>query len=308
MQVGLSYKALAWAGAIKSLDVSILSMFYGLIFFIMEGIFVMRLNVALVCLFFCTPALFAQDDQQGDLLSLVQDRSFAFFDLGLSHDQINLLKNLSIVISTKSAMNNYGDLETLELQICDYLKNLGNCDVDAQAASHIIYSIVSRDVAACGMETGWVTLRAFNPNNLYDLPRWHTDGSIYDGPNHRCYKLVYVFQGAPTLLLEVPEDVRAEMLSVQSKSGVTSAQIKNLSRKELDDVMYSSRLKLAALLAQYTPSQVPAASGIIFITGDANRKTAAIHSEPPMHENRLFMSIVPGSREQIEQWRARSQK
>jgi hypothetical protein len=276
--------------------------------FIVEGVFVMRLKVVLFCLFFYAPALFAQGYQQRDLLSLVQDRSFAFFDLGLSHEHIDLLKNLSIDISAKSAMNNYGDLETLASQVCDYLKTLGNCDADAQAASQIIYSIVSRDIAACGMQTGWVTLRAFNPNNLYDLPRWHTDGSFYDGPNHLCYKLAYIFQGAPTLLLEVPDDVKAEMLSIQSKSGVTSAQVKNLSRKELDDLMYASKVKLAALLAQYTPSQVPADSGIIFITGDRDRKRAAIHSEPPMHENRLFMSIVPGSFQQIEQWRARSQK
>ena len=38
--------------------------------------------------------------------------------------------------------------------------------------------------------------------------------------------------------------------------------------------------------------------GAIYIVGT---KYAAVHSEPPIHEERLFLSIVPGSKSEIQE-------
>lgn len=39
---------------------------------------------------------------------------------------------------------------------------------------------------------------------------------------------------------------------------------------------------------------------IIYLIGD---KDAAVHSEPPIHAPRIFVSILPGSKRQINEWR-----
>lgn len=39
--------------------------------------------------------------------------------------------------------------------------------------------------------------------------------------------------------------------------------------------------------------------GVVFIVGSDH---AAVHSEPPIKEERLFLSVLPGTKEQIKEW------
>lgn len=245
--------------------------------------------------------MYTGDDKQSQKLeSLVKDTTFASFDLGLSQDEMQQLQNLTI--NATRAINNYGHLDTLESETVVFLKKLGNSDEDAHIASKVISNIVMRDISSTDNETAWVSLRAFTPNESYDLPRWHTDGAFYRSTENVCYKRAYALKGASTLFLQVPDDVRAQFFNIQSKTyaGMTYAEIKSLSKRELDALMLPNRIRLAELLAGYHVYTAPANTGTIFVTGGRNR--GAIHSEPPMHENRLFMSVVPGTPEQIQEW------
>jgi hypothetical protein len=246
----------------------------------------------------------AQDDSlQINLQSLVDKKSFAFFDHGLSHDKMQLLENLTI--TRTMAINNYGHLDTLESEIVDFLKSLGNNEEDAQAAAIIIYNLVMNSIISFDGGTAWVALRAFTPNELYELPRWHTDGAFYQSKEMLCYKIAYILQGPTTLFLRLPAEIRAQFFEIQSKTfrGMTSAAIKSLSRPELDALTRADRIKLVELVKDFQVYTVPADKGVIFVTGD--RKRAGIHSEPAMHKNRLFLSIVPGTYEQIQEWFAK---
>ena len=248
--------------------------------------------------------MYAGDDKPSQRLqSLVKDTTFASFDLGLSQDEMQQLQNLTI--NTKSAINNYGHLDTLESEIVDFLKSLGNSNEDAQAASKIISNIVMRDISPGDDETAWISLRAFTPNESYDLPRWHTDGAFYRSAENVCYKQAYALKGASTLFLQLPDDMRAQFFNIQNKTfaGMTYAEIKSLSEQEIDALILPNRIKLAELVTGYHVHTAPANTGTIFVTGGRNR--GAIHSEPPMHENRLFMSVVPGTPEQIQEWYTR---
>ncbi len=201
-------------------------------------------------------------------------------------------------------MNNYGHLDTLESETIDFLKSLGNSDEQAQVASKIIYNIVMRDVSSFDGGTGWVSLRSFKPNTSYDLPRWHTDGAFYRSKENFCYKVAYALKGPSTLFLQLPDDMRAEFLNMQSQTfaGMTYAEIKSLSEEEIDDLALPHRIKLADLLKDSHVDTVPVNTGTIFITGNPRVHRSAVHSEPPIHKDRLFLSIVPGTYEQIQEW------
>lgn len=64
------------------------------------------------------------------------------------------------------------------------------------------------------------------------------------------------------------------------------------------------RLKLAEFIKPDSIETTPPNHGSIFIIGPNN---AAIHSEPPIHSERLFISVVQGTSEQIEDLRTRWQ-
>lgn len=59
------------------------------------------------------------------------------------------------------------------------------------------------------------------------------------------------------------------------------------------------RKKLDGILAGETQKQLNNDEGLVFMVGNDK---ALIHSEPPMHEMRLFMSIVPAYAYEIDEW------
>jgi len=53
----------------------------------------------------------------------------------------------------------------------------------------------------------------------------------------------------------------------------------------------------------------PAAVTIVdeFPLDEMCQKIAAVHSEPPLKEERLFMSVLPGSKAQIKEWESKQE-
>jgi hypothetical protein len=58
------------------------------------------------------------------------------------------------------------------------------------------------------------------------------------------------------------------------------------------------RMKQNVIFARKKVKQLQNNEGLIFIVG--NTKKALIHSGPPMTEERIFISILPGTEKQIE--------
>lgn len=128
-------------------------------------------------------------------------------------------------------------------------------------------------------------LRSFLPNTEHDIPRWHTDGYFFEPYQGAASKVVVVFQRAGTLFCAPTDRIRA----VFCQHPVTKiGRLPTLEeRKKLDNVLKYSR-KVNA----------PQWTGIEFKVGSDQ---AAIHSEPSMKENRIFLSIVPGSTKDLQE-------
>jgi hypothetical protein len=222
---------------------------------------------------------------QTAIKALGPDSPFVYFDLQLSEHEIKSLKNLKINATTE--YNNYGNLKGLESESNDFIKSLGEKNEEtAKITSQIIVRIVNEIIQASEKETAWVALRAFTPTASWNVPRWHTDGYYYAPRTGDLYKFAISLKGSLTLFYQLPADRREEFSDLQRKG----TEQNEYNRQALADLLGCS--KEAISVAQ--PHQ-----GAIFIVGSGN---AAVHSEPPIDEQRLFLSVLPGSQTQIKEW------
>lgn len=227
--------------------------------------------------------------------------AFMPFDFCLTEHDKQILQSLH-VDDTQQPYNNFGRLENLEHELQDFLKSIGNDQGHAQAGAKIINNIVALSIQKLQAQTAWITIRSFQAlhQNTY-TPRWHTDGFYYAPFKGKQYKIACALKGPGTLFCTVSEDIREKFQALESQTfaNLTKEETEKLTFQQRQQIEQKTRIKLAELLADLCIDQAPTAHGMLFIVADKN--SAAIHSEPPIHEDRLFISIVPGTHEQIQE-------
>ncbi|MDF3033156.1 MAG: hypothetical protein K0R76_110 [Alphaproteobacteria bacterium] len=215
---------------------------------------------------------------QRAIKSLNQDSPFVFFNLSLSQEESMALERMEVKFP--EVYNNLGNLETLPIEVTTYIKSLGNeNEKTIETVSKLIQRIIHDCVQASGKETAWVTLRASQANSHFDLARWHIDGYYYQ-PHCDQYKFAITLKGAGTLFYKLPKQMTEQFFTLLQEDN----------RQALAEILNDSRLVM----------QGKADQGAIFIVGSDD---AAVHSEPPINEERLFISILPGSKKQIIEWK-----
>ncbi len=235
-----------------------------------------------------------QFDLQEKHASLSAAQPFAYFDLNESQEDIQLLQSLVIenVIDPNKPMvlNYYGDLTQLQQKIIEFLLSCGNSQTDSCRAAEIIHRIATNCLDALNAQEAWIAIRAFKQNSLYDIARWHIDSErLYTIKSGFLYKVACALKGAGTLLCNVPKDARKEYLAIKTKKYTLSQ----------DQHKQKIRLEVAELLQKYRIESAQPGQGIVFIMG--SEEIGAIHSEPKIDHDRIFMSIIPGTHEQIQE-------
>lgn len=224
-----------------------------------------------------------------DSIQTLNTRSFAFYDLHLSPDEQRALQQVKI--SSTEQYNNFGHLDTLQFEVKTFISSLGKGNETLAASVSVLIARLVQDVLrASGRETAWVCIRAFTPTDEYDTPRWHTDGYYYAPYEGESCKFALALKGPGTLFYQETPEGRM--------------QFKVLQQNGREDDHYN-RQPLADLLSQHPERSASPGllQGAVFIVGSEGR--AAIHSEPPIPEERLFLSILPGTPEQIKEWENR---
>jgi len=228
--------------------------------------------------------------------------SFTSFDLQLTVEEREIFESLQI--KNLSPYNLYGSIEGKETEISEYITSLGNDQDKAQYVAQIIINISKEILTGFDAPAAWITLRSSHPNHQFDIPRWHTDGYFYPPFEGLQYKFAVTLQGPGTLLSEVTTATRNEYIKIYKEAWDT---IKNSNdtttiRERLIQHSNESRPLFVPLFPQDKIVQATALEGILFTVGN-QKGTATFHSEPSIDRYRLFMSIVPGTIEQIEYWR-----
>ena len=180
--------------------------------------------------------------------------------------------------------DNFSDLHKIAEDCKNFFGRLGASDRKAVAQSRLVEKLVRQIVASFEAQTGWLSLRVTVPSKKYNIPRWHVDGHYYAPFVGDQHKAVVTLKGPHTLLVQVTDAQRKALLEQQ----------------RLDTA--DARLIKADMLKSSTTTTASPGFGTLFITGS---DCAAFHSEPPLTEDRIFLSVVPGSEEQIEELRRR---
>ncbi len=235
-----------------------------------------------------------QSDLQKQLAQLTAEKPFDFFDLNLSKQDLQTLE--SIVIDEENsfgkhetlALNHYGSLDGYLLKVSDFLQRFGNDQETACEGAQVIYTIIENCLTLSDYPEAWIAIRVFKKNHTYDEARWHIDESLYRNDANYSYKLSCVLKGASTLLCHVTAATRIEFFKIQSNSDSRQRQGTKSIRSRLVDLLEDSKVY-----------QAKVGQGVMFIMGD--KTIGAIHSEPKIDESRIFISIVPGSHDQIQE-------
>ena len=103
-------------------------------------------------------------------------------------------------------------------------------------------------------------------------------------------KIVISLKGAPTLFNAMPPELHSAFTS--------------LMRSFKEDTI-ENRKKIAEIVDNIHTTQAKPLQGSVFIVGS---ERAAIHSEPSIQEDRLFISVLPGTIAQITELRERWKK
>jgi hypothetical protein len=173
-----------------------------------------------------------------------------------------------------------------------------NDRADIEHVAAIIYRLASGVQTGFRKDASWVTVRISLPTSAFDIPRWHPDGG-YFRTEVKTYKLVATLRGDQTLFGKVADQEAYRQLE--------EAERENRTRNQDDpDALEAEDMRIRKELAHIIePINAPhTGEATVYLVGDED---AVIHSEPPIREPRIFVSVLPGSREQIGEWRARSE-
>lgn len=157
------------------------------------------------------------------------------------------------------------------------------------------------------IEHYWLTIRASQATHDFDVPRWHTDGNYFDraGECELYWKLATTLFGPGTLFLSDGEKARAvQKKTRRSMKKNTMANhrciaVRCLGCAALQEVV---RKRLAEKLANYEIVQPGVGECSFFRVGD---EKGAMHSEPPIPGDRVFVNVVPGSEVELRKLMAR---
>lgn len=208
---------------------------------------------------------------------LGSENHFTFVNLEISQKDLEILENLQVNFT--GSLEQYGDIEQLIDKIPEFLNKIGNEDeIAVNRTTDIIYKIINDVITASNKDSAWISIRAFVPTHEYDIARWHTDGYFYPPYKGKEYKFAFVIKGPSTLFYKLPGKMREKFYEVYGNGNNREAVLK--------------------ILDPSKTITLDKGVGGFFLVGD--HKTSAVHSEPKIDVKRIFISVVPGSIEQVK--------
>lgn len=242
-------------------------------------------------------AFLAHELQQA-ISSLSPQHPFEGFSLGLKPEEINILEHLHI--NRDLEYINYGDLQKLPTELKSFIEELGNeNNLISSSLADIISNLVNNIVASSKQgDTAWVIVRGSTASDKFDLPDWHTDtciglnlGDLDKGCKDNEYNVVFTLKGAPTLFYLMPDEEREEFSF--------KADTHNYAFKEGISPENQKQQELAKMLKDSSPVSVDFGYGSVFLAGDNNY--GAVHTAPPINEERLFIATYIANKDEIKQ-------
>ena len=211
------------------------------------------------------------------------EKGFVNFDLSLAAAQRSALDKLQI--SGTGTYNNYAAPKRETVQ--DLTKFFNNVIRDGAQVAGLIDTILDvrqkiKDTLPC--KSSCMSVRAFQRTPVFNVPRWHQDGIFYPYTGQQ-FKIAMALKGPSTLFFTADQDMRTRFNQLRFRAACDD-------RANMQPVLNSFVKDHRA-----DEPAIPTQTATLFNVGFQD---AAIHSEPPINEGRLFLSFVPGTKRDIE--------
>jgi hypothetical protein len=164
----------------------------------------------------------------------------------------------------------------------------------------LIIRLIKKVLLGYKMNYFWLAIRISPPNNHFDIPRWHKDGTFFTGDNDNgCFKFITTLKGPGTLLIKSTKKINKIYGQILEDKFTEMRKYKTIQEKiKIDD---NFRPIFAKKFVKEKYIQAKNNDGILFYTGFPH-DNAALHSEPKMDTSRIFISILPSSYENIKRF------
>jgi hypothetical protein len=185
--------------------------------------------------------------------------------------EIQEMKNSEVVFCSDSFADTKGSVNK-------YLSNLEmeNDTGSIEGVSEVIARSATEFKDSVNGESVLVIVRVQGVEGPFEIPRWHTDGK-YSASNTIPFKLVASLRGSQTRFAQIND------------------------RKEFGRLEMSDYPENAPAMTELVEEVFPAHEGqaVIYRVGDEN---AVAHSEPESLMQRIFYSVVVGTKEEMQDW------
>jgi len=240
------------------------------------------------------------DSQQIDKYLTSGKYDFQLFDINYTKQEQESIDNFKI--EKRCGYIHNGSIGSLtginDLNI--FLSNIGpNAKKDIDNLKQIILNLIEKVLKGYDMTHFLLSIRVRTPDSEFDIPRWHRDGP-YFGNTIITSKFATVLKGPGTLFIKssTPNSEKFnEIQNEQHEEERINAHFTYEEQEERDD---RYRTLYAALPKNGDMVQSGKNQGVIFFANSGGVR-GAIHSEPKIDENRIFISIMPGTKENVEE-------
>lgn len=240
-------------------------------------------------------------------------KDFKIFPIKFTQTETEAISKLSI--TKKDYFDYYGDLNSLDFK--NFFSKVGENDLKNIKVIEKIIKKVTRKVLSgaslepkfgSGMDHFWMSVRVTMPNNLFDIPRWHYDGTYFSNIDEQA-KFAMVLKGPGTLFIKKSKKVMESFDKIQDKLRKDLLELnKNLIGSSDFKTQFENQVKTdekyrpiyAKELSKYKIKQLKNNQGVVF-WGGKNNNTRALHSEPKMDQPRIFISILPGTKAMVKE-------
>jgi hypothetical protein len=220
------------------------------------------------------------------------------FNIVYNKKEKNAIQNFSI--ENHSGFTFKGNLQELikEDTLQNFLESIGSNNKENITILHkIIYKLIKKVLLGVSLDHFWLIIRISLPHNILKKQRWHYDGLYFPkNPKSVQPKFITVLRGPGTLFIQ-NQDKALKIFNKIDKERISEMdQEINFEKKIKIDEKYIPVFEKD--LEQFEKSQLKNNQGLLFMKNNNKR---LIHSEPSIDKSRIFISIVPGTKENIEE-------
>ena len=228
-------------------------------------------------------------------------KNYLTFNIKYTKKELDYLNKLNI--NKTIAFDHYGNIDNFDdHKLNEFLKNIGD-NQNTEIISKIVKKILTKVTNAYQTKFCWMTIRVTMPNNYFDISRWHKDGKFFKNRIGFTSKFLTVLKGPGTLFIEKSKymnEIYYKYL-MKKRDEYNKLKEKISYSKEIED---KYRKLFIRKFKNLKINQLESNKGLIFMTGEHVDKLTdgLLHSEPKMDVPRFFMSILPGTESEIEEY------